>query len=85
MDQPNDDNAAIWKSEEGVGSWTSNTNERERKRAQQWRLMGELLPFDEQDVFTFLDLGAGTGAFGCERAPSPHVSRADGTRTMFAT
>ena len=62
MDQSTDTNAAIWKSEEGVQLWTANTDEREQKRAAQWRFMGELLPFDERDAFTFLDLGAGTGA-----------------------
>src|SRR5674476_1577467 len=62
MDQSTDTNAAIWKSEEGVRYWTAKTAEREQKRAAHWRFMGELLPFDEQDAFTFLDLGAGTGA-----------------------
>jgi len=62
MDQSTDTNAAIWKSEEGVQYWTAKSDEREQKRAAQWLLMGELLPFDEQDAFTFLDLGAGTGA-----------------------
>ncbi len=62
MDQSTDTNAAIWKSEEGVQYWTAKSDEREQKRAAQWQLMGELLPFDEQDAFTFLDLGAGTGA-----------------------
>lgn len=62
MDQPTDTNADIWKSEEGVQFWTAKSEEREQKRAAQWLLMGELLPFDAQDAFTFLDLGAGTGA-----------------------
>jgi tRNA (cmo5U34)-methyltransferase len=62
MDQSTDTNQAIWKSEEGVRYWTAKTAEREQKRATQWRFMGELLPFGEQDAFTFLDLGAGTGA-----------------------
>ena len=61
MDQSTDTNAAIWKSEEGVQYWAANADERERKRAAQWRFMGELLPFGVQDAFTFLDLGAGTG------------------------
>ena len=52
MDHSTDTNAAIWKSEEGVQSWTANTEERERKRAAHWRFMGELLPFGEQDAFT---------------------------------
>jgi len=62
MDQSTDTNEAIWKSEEVVQNWTANAAERERARAAQWRFMGELLPFGEQDAFTFLDLGAGTGA-----------------------
>jgi len=62
MDQSTDTNAAIWKSDEGVQFWTAKTGERQQKRAAQWRFMGELLPFAEQDQFTFLDLGAGTGA-----------------------
>ena len=62
MDQSTDTNAAIWKSEEAVQNWTATADERERKRGAQWRFMGELLPFGEQDAFTFLDLGAGTGA-----------------------
>jgi SAM-dependent methyltransferase len=62
MDHLTDTNADIWKSEEGVQFWTAKSEEREQKRAAQRLLMGELLPFDEQDTFTFLDLGAGTGA-----------------------
>ena len=62
MDQSTDTNAAIWKSEEGAQYWAAKSDQREQKRAAQWLLMGELLPFDEQDAFTFLDLGAGTGA-----------------------
>ena len=61
MDQSPDTNAAIWKSEDAVQNWTEGADERERKRAAHWRLMGELLPFGEQEAFTFLDLGAGTG------------------------
>ena len=59
MDQSTDTNAAIWKSEEAVQNWTATADERERKRAAQWRFMGELLPFGEQDAFAFLDLGSG--------------------------
>jgi len=62
MDQSADTNADIWKSEDGVQFWTTKSDEREQQRAAQWRFMGELLPFDAQDAFTFLDLGAGTGA-----------------------
>jgi tRNA (cmo5U34)-methyltransferase len=62
MDQPADTNAAIWQSEEFVRTWTTETEKRERNRAAQRRLMASLLPFGEQEAFTFLDLGAGTGA-----------------------
>jgi tRNA (cmo5U34)-methyltransferase len=62
MDQSKDTNAAIWKSDDGVQFWMAKTSERARKRSAQWRFMGDLLPFGEQDAFTFLDLGAGTGA-----------------------
>ena len=62
MDQSTDTNAAIWKSEDVVQNWTAKADERDRQRAAHWRFLGELLPFAEQDAFTFLDLGAGTGA-----------------------
>ena len=70
MDQSTDTNAAIWKSEEGAQYWTAKSAEREQKRAAQWQFMGELLPFGEQDAFTFLDLG-GRNWGGGERAPRP--------------
>jgi len=66
MNQSTDTNAAIWRSEEAVQSWTAGASEREQKHAAQWRFMGELLPFGEKDTFTFLDLGAGTGAAASE-------------------
>lgn len=62
MDQTSDTNAAIWKSEDAVRTWAAEADDRERKHAPQWQLMGQLLPFGEQDEFTFLDLGSGTGA-----------------------
>jgi SAM-dependent methyltransferase len=55
-------NAAIWKSDEEVAAWLSGSGERERRRGEQRRLMADLLPFDEEDPFVFVDLGAGTGA-----------------------
>jgi SAM-dependent methyltransferase len=61
MDQPTDTNEAIWKSEEIVQDRAAKADERERKHAAQWLLMGKLLPFGEHDDLTFLDLGAGTG------------------------
>ena len=62
MDWDEDTSTSTWKSDPITRQWLANQEERERKRAPQWRLMGELLPFDESDSFLFLDLGAGTGA-----------------------
>jgi tRNA (cmo5U34)-methyltransferase len=61
MDQPADTNAAIWQSSDIVEHWAAEAAARERNHAAQWRFMADLLPFGEQDAFTFLDLGAGTG------------------------
>lgn len=61
MQQRTDTNAAIWQSTAIVQDREIMADRRERKNAAQWRLMSELLPFGEQDAFTFVDLGAGTG------------------------
>jgi tRNA (cmo5U34)-methyltransferase len=57
-----DTNAEIWKSPEAVRNWLADVEKREHARLPQWRLMGQLLPFGADDAFTFVDLGAGTGA-----------------------
>jgi len=62
MDQATDTNAAIWKSGEHVQNRATKADELERKNAAQRQLMGELLPFGEQDAFAFLDLGSGTSS-----------------------
>jgi tRNA (cmo5U34)-methyltransferase len=62
MDESTDTNAAIWRSEEVVHTFVAEMQGQEVKRAAQRRLMAALLPFGPQDSFTFLDLGAGTGA-----------------------
>jgi len=62
MEHSADMNAAIWRSEEIVRTWTAEAEKHERNRAAQRRFMAVLLPFAEQEEFTFLDLGAGTGA-----------------------
>lgn len=62
MAEDTDTNAAIWKSERGIAYWVSSAEERERRRGEQRRLLAELLPFAGDERFTFLDLGAGTGA-----------------------
>lgn len=57
-----DTNAAVWKSDLGVNFWKSTAQDRERRRAGHRALLAELLPFEGDEPFTFVDLGAGTGA-----------------------
>lgn len=57
-----DTNDAVWKSDHMVAQWVAGTGERERRRFEQRRLMADLLPFAQDQAFTFVDLGAGTGA-----------------------
>ena len=62
MGEPADTNAAIWKSAEAVEAWTAEAERQERSRQAHRHFLARLLPFADQDEFTFLDLGAGTGA-----------------------
>lgn len=62
MSRMEDTNAEVWKSQHVMDSWMAKARERERKRLPQWLFMSELLPFEELEDFTVLDLGAGTGA-----------------------
>lgn len=57
-----DANAAVWKSDSAVAQWVASADERERRRGWSRRLMAELLAFGDDDEFSFVDLGAGTGA-----------------------
>jgi tRNA (cmo5U34)-methyltransferase len=57
-----DTNAAIWQSAEGVQAWAAEAELSERNRVAQRRFLALLLPFEQAEPFTFLDLGAGTGA-----------------------
>jgi tRNA (cmo5U34)-methyltransferase len=57
-----DTNAEIWKSADVARAFAAETAEREGRRRQQLQLMARLLPFDSDAEFTFMDLGAGTGA-----------------------
>jgi tRNA (cmo5U34)-methyltransferase len=61
MDQQADTNAAIWQSAQVVQAWAGEEAERERSRTEPRRFLAQLLPF-AGEAFTFLDLGAGTGA-----------------------
>src|SRR5436190_16815191 len=61
MTEQADTNAAIWKSEEVARSFAAQSAQRDRERAEQLTFVARLLPFSSSDVFTFVDLGAGTG------------------------
>jgi tRNA (cmo5U34)-methyltransferase len=82
MDQQADTNAAIWKSGEIAGTWAAEAAHRERTHGARWRFMAELLPFGEQEPFTFLDLGAGTGA--ASAAILGHYPRSSGILADFS-
>ena len=62
MDEPTDLSVDIWHSEEFIQHWVDRTEGRVKSHEPQFRLMGDLLPFDSHEAFTFVDLGAGTGA-----------------------
>ena len=62
MAHAHDTNADVWKSDQHVATWASAAQEREQRYATPRRLLAELLPFTGDEQFTFLDLGAGTGA-----------------------
>jgi len=62
MSDQADANAAIWQSPEAVQAWAAEADRQERHRKVHRQFMASLLPFGEQEAFTFLDLGAGTGA-----------------------
>ena len=87
MSNPADTNAQIWQSEEIVRDWVREADAQERHRAEQRLLMAELLPFGDDEEFTFLDLGAGTGAASraiLTRHPRASAILADFSAQMMA-
>src|SRR3982074_2983684 len=83
MRDPADTNAAIWKSAEVARSFAATAEQRERERREQLVLVARLLPFKRNDTFTFLDLGAGTGA--ASRAVLAEFPRATAILADFST
>jgi tRNA (cmo5U34)-methyltransferase len=87
VEDSTDTNAAIWKSDDAVQAWLRDVDKRERTRLPEWQLMGQLLPFAETDRFTFVDLGAGTGAAArvvLDLFPNARVILADFSPQMMA-
>jgi len=83
MRDPADTNAAIWKSAEVAKTFAATAEQRERERREQHLLVARLLPFKRSDAFTFLDLGAGTGA--ASRAVLAEFPRATAILADFST
>jgi tRNA (cmo5U34)-methyltransferase len=82
-----DTNDVIWKSEIGVTFWKSTSADRERRRGAHRVLMAELLPFAADAAFTFVDLGAGTGAAArtiMDHYPAARAILADYSPQMMA-
>jgi tRNA (cmo5U34)-methyltransferase len=87
MPDTEDTNAAVWKTDVGVNFWKSTEGDRERRRAAHRVLMAELLPFRADEPFTFVDLGAGTGAAArtvLDYFPAAHAILADFSPQMMA-
>jgi tRNA (cmo5U34)-methyltransferase len=86
MDQQVDTNAAIWQSNDIAERWAAEAAARERNHGAQWRFMADLLPFADQEAFTFADLGAGTGNLSraiLERHPCSTAILADFSDQMM--
>jgi SAM-dependent methyltransferase len=82
-----DTNEAIWKSDIGVTFWKATAADRERRRAGHRVLLAELLPFGTDEAFTFVDLGAGTGAAArtiMDYFPASRAILADYSEQMMA-
>jgi tRNA (cmo5U34)-methyltransferase len=86
MSEGPDTNAAIWKTDQGIALWKSVAGDQERRRAEQRRLMAELLPFADDEPFLFVDLGAGMGAAArtvLDRYPAAQAILADFSPQMM--
>ncbi|HEY7278780.1 MAG TPA: class I SAM-dependent methyltransferase, partial [Trebonia sp.] len=82
-----DTNAAVWKSDIGVSFWKSRESDHARRDAERRVLMAELLPFAVDEPFTFVDLGAGTGAASrtvLDHFTAAHAVLADFSSQMMA-
>jgi tRNA (cmo5U34)-methyltransferase len=88
IEEPTEDtNAAVWKSDIGVTFWKETEADRERRRAGHRKLIAALLPFGDDEHFTFVDLGAGTGAAArtvLDHFPAAHAVLADFSPQMMA-
>lgn len=75
-----------WASPEYVRWWAERTDREEERRRPRFELLADVLPFEEDDEFTFCDLGAGYGALTAvllERFPHARAVCVDGSRAML--
>jgi len=87
MSDTEDTNAAVWKSDIGVSFWKSRDVDRSKRDAGRRVMMAELLPFAVDEPFTFVDLGAGTGAASrtvLDHYTAAHAVLADFSPQMMA-
>jgi tRNA (cmo5U34)-methyltransferase len=87
MPDTEDTNAAVWQTEMGVSFWKSRESDRARRDSERRVLMAQLLPFDADEPFTFVDLGAGTGAAArmvLDHYPAARAVLADFSPQMMA-
>jgi tRNA (cmo5U34)-methyltransferase len=82
-----DTNEAVWKNEGNIKRWAAEASTREAKRAEPLRFVAELLPFQEDEEFTIVDLAAGTGMaarFIMDRYPNAKAILADYSSAMMS-
>jgi tRNA (cmo5U34)-methyltransferase len=81
-----DTNEAVWKDEANIKRWAAEAAGREAKRAEPMRIMAALLPFEDADAFTVVDLAAGTGMAAraiLDRYPNARAILADYSPAMM--
>ncbi len=77
-----DTNEAVWKSEANIKRWAAEQAVREAKRAEAMRFMAALLPFEQDEAFTVVDLAAGTGM--AARAVMDYFPKANAVLAEFS-
>ncbi len=87
MSDTSKSNDAVWRDAEKVAAWAARSGERERARVLARQMMADLLPFEPQAEFSFVDLGAGTGAASrviLDRFPAASAVLADYSSEMMS-
>lgn len=73
---------SVWSDPRIVQDFLATMDQRERERSEQLAFVAHLLPFERDDPFTLLDLGAGTGA--AARALLSYFTRARAVLADFS-